>query len=367
MLRTNHVMLRLQGAARPFQSMCNGGGGRAPDPDPSTGYAQRMSAETAQQAQDFYENVIYPETRSRTRAQDRLLTRFVGGAEEVQRAQLEQMRQGRDRYNSTFRPLEDRFIADMLASQGEAGQAAAAGRATADVAQQFGLARQQIARQLTRSGVNPASGRAIGLQARMASDEALAKVTGANKAREQAKGLGLAKLSDAINMGRGVATGQSNAAQLALSAGNSGAGLGQQGVANVQGLGNQYMGAQGQIAGMWGNAGQLGLSNYNARLNAWNANEQAAAAQSAGMGTAAGMIASAAIMASDRRAKENIEPVGTSPAGYPIYEFNYIGNPVRFRGVIAQDIQKLKPDAVVEEDGKLLVDYAKLDVQMEVV
>ena len=70
----------------------------------------------------------------------------------------------------------------------------------------------------------------------------------------------------------------------------------------------------------------------------------------------------------DRKTKENIVEVGTSPQGYKIYEFNYKGGDVRFRGAMAQDVLKKNPMAVgIHPDGYLTVDYSKIDVPMEVV
>lgn len=80
-----------------------------------------------------------------------------------------------------------------------------------------------------------------------------------------------------------------------------------------------------------------------------------------------GNIAGAGIgAASDKTLKENIVKVGQSPSGFNIYEWNYLWSPERFRGVIAQEVQKIKPKAVLSNIfGHLLVDYSKLDVNME--
>ena len=72
-------------------------------------------------------------------------------------------------------------------------------------------------------------------------------------------------------------------------------------------------------------------------------------------------------IASDRRLKENIQEVGTSPQGYKIYEFNYKGGNVRFRGAMAQDVLQKNPMAVGIDQNYLTVDYSKIDVDMEVV
>ncbi len=68
----------------------------------------------------------------------------------------------------------------------------------------------------------------------------------------------------------------------------------------------------------------------------------------------------------DVRAKENIVPVGEKN-GYPLYTFNYKGNPQRYRGVLAQEVLRLNPDAVyINAKTKLLhVDYNKIGMKME--
>ena len=86
------------------------------------------------------------------------------------------------------------------------------------------------------------------------------------------------------------------------------------------------------------------------------------------VGIASGLQSlSAAGWLSDRRMKENIEQVGVSPQGYKIYEFNYKGGDVRFRGAMAQDVIKKNPMAVGIDQNYLTVDYSKIDVAMEVV
>lgn len=67
---------------------------------------------------------------------------------------------------------------------------------------------------------------------------------------------------------------------------------------------------------------------------------------------------------SDVHAKEKIEFVGTQ-GDYRIYDFNYRGHPERYRGVMAQEVQRQKPEAVsVNADGYLTVDYSQLGFDM---
>jgi len=65
---------------------------------------------------------------------------------------------------------------------------------------------------------------------------------------------------------------------------------------------------------------------------------------------------------SDRRLKRDIKRIGTTPAmRLPIYEYRYHWSPERHVGVMAQDVLKVRPDAVVTmRGGYMAVDYAKV-------
>lgn len=74
----------------------------------------------------------------------------------------------------------------------------------------------------------------------------------------------------------------------------------------------------------------------------------------------------AAAAASDERLKEDIKYLGTSPQGYKKYSFKYKADPSKtYQGVMAQDIQKIKPEAVIVKDGYLAVDYSLLDIEFK--
>ena len=59
---------------------------------------------------------------------------------------------------------------------------------------------------------------------------------------------------------------------------------------------------------------------------------------------------------SDERLKENIEQVGVFN-GFNIYRFNYLWSPKKFIGVIAQEVEKIMPEAVKRVNGFRVVDY----------
>jgi hypothetical protein len=79
-----------------------------------------------------------------------------------------------------------------------------------------------------------------------------------------------------------------------------------------------------------------------------------------GGGGASAMLAAPAFT-SDIRLKENIDYTGEKTKdGIPIVEFNFKGIGQRCRGVIAQDVEKIRPDLVEEINGYLTVNYGGL-------
>lgn len=94
---------------------------------------------------------------------------------------------------------------------------------------------------------------------------------------------------------------------------------------------------------------------YDAQLGAYNA-------QQAGFGNllGAGAQLGSAFLFSDRRLKSNIKRVGTHPAlGVGIYTYTMMGMPQR--GVIAQEVQAVRPDLVRRHaNGFLQVNYGGL-------
>jgi hypothetical protein len=77
------------------------------------------------------------------------------------------------------------------------------------------------------------------------------------------------------------------------------------------------------------------------------------------IGSSIGQFAS---VLSDRRLKENIVKIGEEPDGLGVYEFNYIGQPERNVGVMAQEVAELRPHALgpTTEDGYMTVNYGAL-------
>lgn len=69
---------------------------------------------------------------------------------------------------------------------------------------------------------------------------------------------------------------------------------------------------------------------------------------------------------SDIRVKEDIVPLGKKN-NHNWYEFKYKGKEGRYRGVMAQDVEKIMPEAVSEINGIKCVNYSMLGLEMEAV
>lgn len=131
----------------------------------------------------------------------------------------------------------------------------------------------------------------------------------------------------------------------------------------ASGIGNVYTGLGSQLANLYQNQGnaaygaQTSIGNANANADLAN-NNASANIWNALMGGAK-LATSAAAMFSDERLKEDIEPVGELYDGTNVYRYRYKGDSVPRIGVMAQEVEKTRPDAVVEIGGYKAVDYGK--------
>ena len=96
-----------------------------------------------------------------------------------------------------------------------------------------------------------------------------------------------------------------------------------------------------------------------------NYQQQLAAAQAQNAGTSSilgglfGLGAAGIYKWSDKRLKEDIEKVGETTEGIGVYEYNYKGDDERQIGVMAQEVEKKHPEAVITTpSGYKAVDYS---------
>ena len=118
----------------------------------------------------------------------------------------------------------------------------------------------------------------------------------------------------------------------------------------------QYMGVVG--TNNWGSSTN-GTSDTQSTPSAW---DTISGLMSSGGKLASGLGGSAGILAlSDRRFKTDITEIGKAANGLPLYSFRYIGDPEQRLnvGLMAQDVEKMHPNAVTEVNGIKIVDYVK--------
>lgn len=100
-------------------------------------------------------------------------------------------------------------------------------------------------------------------------------------------------------------------------------------------------------------------SGYDAQLGAYNAEQAGANNFMGGLFSLGGAALSNPFIFSDVRLKSNIERVATHPIGIGVYDFDMFGT--RQRGVIAQEVQQVRPDLVrAHPSGYLQVNYGGL-------
>lgn len=271
-------------------------------------------------------------------------------------------RKDRERYETVFQPLEDELVADAKSYSSEARQEQEAGKAAADVSQQFDAARNNAMQQLESYGVDPTQTRAGALDISVRAQEAAARAGAANNARERTEATGRALRGEAINIGRGLpgqAAGSLNAAiqsgNQAVNAGNSTTATG----AQSMGTGVQWQGQSTNALNTWGNTLNMGYQNALDRTKANNSS-------SSGWGSALGLVGGALMspakpwIFSDERAKEDITPVGKTDDGQTVYKFRYKDDEsgTFHMGLLAQEVEQVHPEAVTEgPEGIKMVDY----------
>ena len=298
---------------------------------------------------------------------DRSAPILEGIANQQMAAQSEQMAQARDYYNyqkDTYRPLERGIVADAQRFNTEAYQNQVAGQAAADAGRAFGIGQQQNQRAMASMGANPNSGRFAGMQNATGLQQAAVRANAMTGARNQAQQMGYARKLDAAGLGRGLAGASAAAYGGASNAGSMAGG-------NAQSAGQNYMGNMAIGSGTIGAGQNMQIQGLGNILN----NQTSSYVNTSGsflgdVGAIAG--AGASIYAtSDERVKENIVEVAVDQrTALPLYEFNYkegFGDPnIRYRGVMAQEVELSYPDAVaVMANGYMSVNYDALGIEFK--
>lgn len=340
-------------------------GGSAPAPDPNIGVAAVKQAETGQQWLDFAKDA-YGTSLERQAKLDDLTSQVTKQQLGLATDQANWARSDRARYENTFQPIENDYIAKATNYGSEAQQAEAAAQATGDVQAAAAAQRAITARQQASLGVSPVSGRFAGVQAAQDNATALAAAGAANTARQAVRDKGLALTADAVNLGRGLPSQAGAAAGSAVASGAQALSGNQ--ATNVQALqapGIVSQGYQGQMAGYAGQASTLNQQ-YNTQMSGWQTEQQVAAQNAAGIGQAIGGIFG--LFASDENLKEDINPLPDGEAlaaveSMPVSEWSYkkgVADEGRHVGTMAQDFAR----ATGKGDGKTISGIDAIGITM---
>ena len=195
----------------------------------------------------------------------------------------------RARYKTLFQPMENRLLADARTYDTEERRAQEAGAAQANVAQQFGAAREQAASQLESYGVNPSATRfaALDINARLA--EAATKAAAGTGALRGVEDKSRALTAGAVDIGRGYPATYTAAGQLGINAGTAAQGGANQTFqtgAQAMGTGPQWMQGGNTALANWGNTLN---QQYGNQLGQFNANQQSSSGFGNILGTALGV------------------------------------------------------------------------------
>jgi hypothetical protein len=344
-----------------------GGGAAAPSPDPNIGIAQLELAAISREYLDTWKTEVWPQLKLESERLTARADEQFALDRELQNLQIESAKEGMDRYKKYGYPLQEQIFA-------EAEKAGSAEDIERQSALALGDVRAATAREerdmelMQRSyGIDPTSGRYQGMRRATGIDTAAMEAAAANRARTAAESLGWAKKMDATALAQGQFSNQATSTGLALSAG--GAALGAAGIpmSSTQAMGSSMQQGYGLPMQGWQSVGQIGVSKYNADVNAFSAQSQADAQKQSALGSTLGALAGAGAYyaRSDIRAKENIVAVGKLPNGLTVYEFEY--KPEfkvkegygRYRGVMAHEVEQIIPEAVITTaDGYKAVNYS---------
>ena len=358
-----------------------GGGGSAPAPDPNIGIAQQEMAKISREYLESWKTEVWPKMKEQAEKQEVRADEQFALDKELQEMQISSAKKTMEEFEKYGKPMREGIYKAAEDYDTTANRERIAAEALGDVKSAFGIKAADEQRRLQSFGIDPTSGRAVATGNANAIMEAAVGSAAANRARTAAEQLGWAKKMDAIALSQGQFGNQATSTGLALSAGNQALQSGQVPMANYGAMGSSMNQANMGAMQGWNQVGQLGVQKYQSDVSAYNAQQQANAAGSAGFGSMVGSLGGiglryalggpgAVALGSDIRTKENVTVVGKLPSGLTIYEYEYkpafkdrkyFGHG-KFRGVMAQEVEQIIPDAVFEtEDGYKVVDYSKVN------
>lgn len=267
----------------------------APAADPNIGIAQREMSALAKEQWSKFTTDIYPEMLKQSQQQESRANEQWDMTKGVSQFQLEQSKKATQRYEEGAIPAMEKLRADADKYNEAAYQEQLAQGARADITSAMENQRGQQEMRQRAYGIDPTSGTAQFQSNAMGANQALMEAQAANQTRQAAKDLGLQKQANVYNMYAGLPAQANASTGLALGAANQGFQTGQAALSNFGATGGALNAGASTAMSGWNNVGQLGVGKYNADVSAFNSQNQANAASSAGFGSALGTIGMAAM------------------------------------------------------------------------
>lgn len=222
--------------------------------------------------------------------------------------QMDYAKRDRERYESVFLPLQDKYIQEAQSYDTPERREAEAAKATADIQRQAEAARQNSDAKLRSMGIDPSQMRSQSLLDTQNVALAAQQAGAANQARTNVENQGRAMRADALNVGAGLPAQSLAGYASATNSGNAAVGAGQAGqaaqlaaiqggagvggtalgfrsgalnnLANLTGSPTQWAGmgsnALGQASSAYGNAANTSSQNFQNQMSSWNAGQQQA-------------------------------------------------------------------------------------------
>lgn len=275
-------------------------------------------------------------------------------ARAVSQSQLDTQSQLRDQARQYFEEQQG-LMTEARAYDTGANRERLAREAAAAASQAFGTTQGMLNRAQAARGISPTSGAALAMQQQSALGLAAQRAGMMNVARQQATEYGKRLRYAALGL-----------SAPSVSAGQAAVGAGSAGLSSANMPGAQYAQGLAQMANTtqagYGIAGGALGNVLSAQSSAYNASLSQDDPFATIVGTGLGVWAR-----SDRRLKQNIELVGRDErTGLNLYEFEYKDEPERrYRGVMADEVLKVMPKAVVtRSDGYMAVRYDLLGIHM---
>jgi hypothetical protein len=226
--------------------------------------------------------------------QDSMNREILGRVLDVQlpimQQQYDNAREDRERYETTFRPIEDNLIKEFQEYDGPERMALERGRAAADVSTAFDAQRRNALQRLESYGVDPSQTRNAALDLGTRVQQAAATAGAMSNATRNVENTGRGLRAEGINIGRGLPSNVAASYGQSIAAGQSGIGGANQTTATSTGaLGSSLAGLQG-ASNAYGQAANIHTQGYQNQLAQYGANSANMTGVLGAAGGVAGMM-----------------------------------------------------------------------------